>query len=191
MLKVDRQALFEDLYSQVHALHTNWRMYVTFYGSRESIDVVRRAAHFTFGRIQRLLFDAIVLGLDTLLEESETRGHVSASIDTLLRCMSEEENKTVGRQLRRDLKHIRSYCQEIFDYRNSLVAHRNLKAALEIEPPDAIKFRTVTNAIKDISALLNRVCELYGAGLPCDFHPEREPDVFDANLLLERLARLT
>src|SRR6185437_16628650 len=99
-------------------------------GSRDAVAVVqRREWHFTFGTIQMLLREAIVLHLDQLLEYSSTTKGPQASIDMLIDWLPAEHAKQ-RRLLKARLKALRTRCESVSITRNRDGAHRDLAVAL-------------------------------------------------------------
>jgi hypothetical protein len=184
-----RQALFEDVFSQLHRLHMHWWMYVTFFGDRQAVETVRRAASRTFAEINELLLEAIVLDLSRLLAQTRgKRGERNACVQALLGLGSVEDKKSMS-PLYKDLERVKSRCATVFDWRKRVVAHRSQDTALK-GPPPKIYIRTVRQALVDLSSLLQSVSDVYGMNMRCDFGPDTEPDQFDADVLLARVATL-
>jgi hypothetical protein len=186
-----RQALFEDVYGQMHRLHTHWRLYVTFFGSREAVEVVSRAGMFTFGVLQDVLFEAIVLGLDRLLASSSADGdRPQASVARLVTWIPQED-AGLARELRKRLTRLRADCTQVTERRKRIVAHRDLAIALKDSSLDDVGIRTVRHALEELSAILTSLSAKYYGGMPCNFRPDMDADAFDADVLLERLAQLS
>jgi hypothetical protein len=183
----DRQALFEDLFGQLHYLHTYWRLYVTFFGSREATEIVSRAAPYTFGHIQKLLIDAIILRIDQLLESATTGGKQQASIARLVDWIPPQDVE-LARELTKRLDELRLRAQSIAAHRDRLGAHRDLDVVLQRSRPGDIKTSTVRHLIGQFSAIMTILSNRYHGGMPCDFHPDEEADAFDADVFLARLA---
>jgi hypothetical protein len=180
-----RQALFEDAYSQLYQLHTHWRLYVTFFGDRDATTVVRDAAPFTFGTFQALLIDAVVLGIDQLLEAEERKGQ-PASIATLIKAMPPQD-APLKRDLKKRLQELRRVCAPVAVHRDRLVAHRDAAVVLNPEQVPNLSVKHVRIALSELSDVLDIVSKKYHGGMSCAFLPDDDPDTFDADLLLALL----
>lgn len=183
-----RQALFEEIWDQMYRLHTNWRLYSTLFGDRQAVDVLLRSAIITFGAIQHLVREAIILGIQRLLDPgSGNRGRKTASIESLLALMPPTD-APLRRRLRKDLDRLRRDCDDISKWRHRRIAHRDLSTALEEhpEPLEPIKIQTVWTALNGLSAMLGTFSAHYQLGMSCDF--EGAITDLDADELLRRLA---
>ena len=126
-----RQALFEEIWDQMYRLHTNWRLWVTLFGDRNAVDVLIKSAWVTFGAIQYLVHDEIILGIQRLLNpRSGKRGRSAASMESLLALMAPAD-AALRRRLSRDLDQLRRDCVDISKWRHRRIAHRDLSTALE------------------------------------------------------------
>jgi hypothetical protein len=166
-------------------------LYVTFFGSRKAVEAVSRAGMFTFGALQDVLIEAIVLGLDRLLAFSSGDGdRPQASVARLVTWMPPED-AGLARELRKRLARLKRDCTKVSERRKRLVAHRDLAIVLKQSSLEDIRIRTVRHALEELSAILTSLSEKYYGGMPCNFHPDTEADPFDADVLLARLAKLS
>lgn len=178
------QALFEDVYGQMHSLHTRWRIYVTFFGSRDAVGIARSVAPHTFGQLQAILSAAIILGIDQLLE---SHGHKTPASMAILVARMPETDAVLQRTLRRRLGRLRAQCKAISAQRNQLLAHRDLEAILDPSLLNAPTVRSVRMAITELSSILDELSAKHHGGMSCAFSPDTDPDVFDADVLLASL----
>ena len=178
------QALFEEVYSHLHTIHAHWRMHATLF-SADAVPTLREIAPFTFGIIQGLLIDRVVLGIDQLLEQAGRS--TPASLATLVSRIPDDDAAT-RRALTRRLTRLRTICEAISVHRNKVIAHREISVVVDGESMPRLGAQQIRKAIHELSEVLDIMStRYYGGTMSCLFRPDVDPSPFDADILIAAL----
>lgn len=154
--------LYSALWQHVAVMFVHWLEYVELFGTKPSrIDVLNRAAPHFFRMIQDALWDVALLHLARITDPAFSgKDKPNLSIQALPSLVSDpklnaEVQNAVGIAL--------SATNFARDWRNRLIAHRDLKLALEqpTAPLADETLRQVSDALKSLEALLNVLARYY------------------------------
>jgi len=76
--------LIEELHAEAISLQQFWLLHQQLYGKRKHVELMRASALVSFGLIQKLLREAIFLGIQRFLDPSWMRGHKTASLEQVI-----------------------------------------------------------------------------------------------------------
>ena len=88
-----QRVLFEQLWNHMFRLHTHWRMWNELFGRIDPPKILIKTAPITFGAIQDVLREAIILGIHRLIDPAKSRSHRTASLETLIATMPERTTR--------------------------------------------------------------------------------------------------
>jgi hypothetical protein len=167
------ETLFNEVWDELHRLHTTWALYFGLYGTRDNVELLRSTALVSFGAIQELLIEAIYLRTHRLLEEAVSRGKQRASMESLIQNLPETAS-TLRRHLKKRLAGVRRDCANIAEWRDRQVAHRDLATALRQHPSPLppVQARAVGRTIEILAKSLTAISDKCGHDRPYDVHQE-------------------
>ena len=185
--QVQLRRLFKEVRNQLYRLHTHWTPYLALYGQPRTVELLRASAMVTFGAVQAVLIEAIYIGTQRLLDQSSPRrGHPTASIESLIRFLP-PGSAALRRRLRPELEQARKKCVQLAEWRDRVVAHRDLATALDEHPMrlGAVKASTVGDVIQFLAGALTAISEEldYDSG----YNPHQELADLDVHELIRRL----
>ena len=125
--------LFEEVRNQLYRLQTHWTLYVFLYGERKTVELLRKTAIVTFGALQELLIEAIYTGTHRLIDAGISRGRRTASMESLLYYLPSSA-APLRRRLQKHLDAVRRNCEQLTEWRNRHVAHRDAATVLREHP---------------------------------------------------------
>ena len=152
---------------------------------------MRSAAPICFGVIQGLLRDGIILGIQRLLEQGQKQGRQRASLESLVKMtpVVGAEDAAVVRRLKTLRKAMHHGARSVDEWRNRLVAHRDLPTVLDTHPVplSAVKIR----AARELIDLITKFLVSYGDHFMHESVNLETPDLdADTLIFLLKSARL-
>jgi hypothetical protein len=153
--------VYSALSNELSLCSYTWRRYVELFGTSEDrIDVLNKSASNFFGLIERVMWDDTLLHLARLTDPSTTMGRKNLSVYGLQELITDAKLKERISELANSVRERTKFAR---DWRNRLLAHRDLDIALErpAKPLEAVSRKNVEDALASIGVLLNEVDALY------------------------------
>lgn len=152
---------FHALWQEIVLLHINWKEYVTLFGTNEKrIDRLNKAAPAFFRMIQDELWSTTLLHIARLLDPPRSVGKANLTVRNFTGLVDEKLKMPLAILIDKaveDTKFAR-------DWRNRIIAHRDLSLALEdgsAEPLEAASRTHVNTALARLADVLNVVEKHY------------------------------
>lgn len=124
--------IIEKLHYEVLLIHTKWEMYrQLFRHSDARLQLLSERTYAFFSLIQRVLMNDIRLSLSKLIDPARTGKHDNLSFAHLGQLMEENGDLVLSPKLSQTLCDLEKECKEIQTYRNKLLAHSDLKTAMQ------------------------------------------------------------
>jgi hypothetical protein len=147
---------FNELWRDVATVHTKWLEYLHLYDTKESLDLLNRAAPRFFRMIQDIMWNDIVLHVARLTDK--TKGVLS--VWHLPKLVNNVNVKGNVEDLVKEAVDKSKFCTE---WRHNYIAHRNLELATDpkatqLDPGDK---KQLDDALDSITAILNAVSAHY------------------------------
>jgi len=152
--------LFNDLREQVAYLYLKWDEYVELFGAKPSrIKLLNKAAPRFFWIVQKSLWEDIILHIARLTDHCKTSGKANITIKRLVSLVDDQLEPHVSERVKTAEQKVK-LCR---DYRNKLLAHRDLKLALrpKAKPLKDASREEVREALESLAAVLNSISEHY------------------------------
>ena len=139
--------------------------YKQLFGSHESVKVLNNSAATTFGIIQNLFYECIILFIGRLLDAKEMGKYVNLSLEKILSDFPLEGNsELMGR-----LNDLRESSNDVLFYRNKLFGHRDYEVAFKLfesfrdEDEDEIGFKRIgpgrlLEVTENVVRFINEMC---------------------------------
>jgi hypothetical protein len=152
---------FYALWQEITLLHINWKEYAELFGTSEKrIERLNQAAPAFFRMIQDELWNATLLHIARLVDSPKTSGQANLTIRNLTDLVDVELKMPLATLIDKaveDAKFAR-------DWRNKIIAHRDLSLALEdgtSEPLTPASRADVNKALAELAEVLNAVQHHY------------------------------
>ncbi|MGA8871039.1 MAG: hypothetical protein WB460_07870 [Candidatus Acidiferrales bacterium] len=174
--------LFHALEHDLTWIHWRWKQLRILFGDKPSrVDLLNQSASFFFYLVQRVFFEDTLLGIARLVSSEKSAGHEVLTIRRLEKLVSDQIRPEVSALIERT----KDAAKFAVDYRNNLIAHRNLALSLHRDDhtlPDATR-EQVEAALGALRDVLNCV-----EGHYCHAHSVYDsPSPHDAEELLQVL----
>lgn len=154
--------LFYALNQEVEWLYMKWYEYITLYGTEPSrIDLMNKVAPLFFRVVQDSLFEATLLHIARLTDPPKSAGKENLTVKRIPLLVSDQRLSGVLKSKIEVAVQKSEFCR---DWRNRLIAHQDLKLAIEEEginllPP--ANREMVQKALDSIADVLNTVIYHY------------------------------
>lgn len=149
--------LFYALNQEVEWLYMKWNEYIALYGTEPSrIDLLNKAAPLFFRVVQDSLFEGTLLHITRLTDPPKSAGKENLTIQRILPLVSDQPLSGILKSKIEVAVQKSEFCR---DWRNRLIAHQDLKLAIEkgINPLKPANRELVKKALDSIADVLNAV----------------------------------
>jgi hypothetical protein len=149
--------LFYALNQEVEWLYMKWNEYIALYGTEPSrIDLLNKAAPLFFRVVQDSLFEGTLLHITRLTDPPKSAGKENLTIQRILPLVSDQRLSGILKSKIEVAVQKSEFCR---DWRNRLIAHQDLKLAIEkgINHLKPANQELVKKALDSIADVLNAV----------------------------------
>jgi hypothetical protein len=158
--QVDVESVLKCIWNEVVWLDNRWLVCQSLFGSNKSdLDTLNQRTGTIFRIFQGSIIDDIILSIAKLLDPAKSRvrreERLNATFNLVLEKLPPHVPEPTRRKLAEDIASLRGHCDTLLQHRNRRIAHADLKAALDEEPPDKVTVRTIIEAIALAKVLLN------------------------------------
>jgi hypothetical protein len=153
--------LFCALDQEVEWLYMKWDEYIALYGTKSSrIDLMNKVAPLFFHVVQDSLFEGTLLHITRLTDPPNSSGKENLTIRRIPLLVSDQRLSGVLKSKIEVAVQKSKFCR---DWRNRLIAHQDLKLAIEegINPLPPANREMVQKALDSIADVLNAVIYHY------------------------------
>jgi len=160
MLPGQMQEPMQMVYQDVCSLRMKVGLFIQVYGeSTQQVDLLNRIAALFFRVCQDAQFHDIVLCLCRLSEKSRSQGRTNLSLQFLVENVDRERYGQLRCLLDEKIEDLVAMTRELRQYRNRLIAHRDLETARGAEPLPELVMSRVTGATERVEDLFYLVLE--------------------------------
>lgn len=153
--------LFYALNQEVEWLYMKWNEYIALYGTKPSrIDLLNKVAPLFFRVVQDSLFEGTLLHITKLTDPPKSAGKENLTIQRIPPLVSDQRLFGVLKSKIEVAVQKSEFCR---DWRNCLIAHQDLKLAIEegINPLQPANREMVQKALDSIADVLNALTYHY------------------------------
>jgi AbiU2 len=152
---------FHALWQEIALLHINWKEFVTLFGTNDKrIERLNKAAPAFFRMIQDELWSATLLHIARLLDPPRSVGKANLTVRNFTDLVDEQLKMPLAKLIDKAVEETKF----ARDWRNRLIAHRDLSLALEdssAEPIQPASKTHVDTALARLSDIINAVGNHY------------------------------
>jgi len=146
--------------SEVLRIRWDWDLYRFLYGvSQERIALLDRTGTLVFRRLHWLLLDHVLLGVCRITEPGKGR---NLTLETLIDQTREPKHAGLVSRLHEHLAEARARRRSIKQRRDRMIAHTDLKIALEAKPLSELSRAKISKAFEPIVAFLKAYGDHFG-----------------------------
>lgn len=178
--------VYHELFEEVAELHFEWGEYRRLFAtSDERIELLNQVGGHFFGMIQRTLFDRVVLHLSQLLEGPRVSGHQVLGLPQLADSLDPGPLKD---EICRLIDDATTKCMEVRRWRDTRVAHRSLKLAMQENRNTGISRAMIEDVLQTTRDIMNSVQSHYFSSTT-DYQDQQCPSGGDADAICAYLER--
>lgn len=152
---------FHALWQEIALLHINWREYVTLFGTNEKrIDRLNKSAPAFFRMLQDELWSSILLHIARLVDSPQTAGKANLTVRNFTHLVHEDLKMPLAILIGQAVADA-AFARE---WRNRVIAHRDLSLALQDGAAEALKSTPRSNVdavLASLAAVMNAVQKHY------------------------------
>jgi len=140
---------FERMKKEVFLLQIHRQIYhQLFHHSQERIDILNRCGHEVFICLQISFETEMLMLLSRITDAPGIKDQQRLSFQQFHKLIEQSGDHALSKKLRNSIKKIRKKREELQDHRNKLLAHLDLKTAMEEGPsPDRVTLKKIDEAI--------------------------------------------
>jgi hypothetical protein len=169
------QRSFDEICQEVNLLSSAWTQFKDLYNSGEEQNkLLNTLAPGFFVTVYDALLDKVLLNISVLTDPAKTGKKNNLSLKQLCEQFAEID-KGLGEQLNDLENDVMVKCASIRDYRNKLIAHRDLVAVIS-DPDFGLTVSSVDEAISSICIFLKKLMPYFGKDLDLSFIPEGDAE---------------
>lgn len=152
---------FKDEYEQLSydltLLYFQWIMYSQIYDTNQlRIDLLNETAPVFFRDLHRMLIRDIIVGIARITDPAKVSGRTNLTLEHLANLIDPKKQPGLAARVASALTDVKLNVVPIREYRNKIVAHRDLNVAMGAAPP-GVTFKQIREALSKCAALLNAI----------------------------------
>jgi hypothetical protein len=161
----DIKELMEPLRIETIFLHEAWKIFEQLYFDRGKAELAYRSANNFFVFVARAAVDSMLSAVARLGDPPSTCNRENLSLSYLVETVEKVVPPEVKREMRRHLSAFDNASEPVREWRNKMLAHKDLRAALgEGLLPSGVTPETMRDVLSEITAILNVIDMYYGEG---------------------------
>lgn len=154
----DLENLLNAVNKQVIQLSYRWKIFCQLFDSgQDNIELLNKSGSNVFELFQRLVLDDAMISLSRLTDLGKSKSSENTSVRNLLeKARSHLESSTVT-EVEAQITKLDNYVLNIRKHRNKVLAHSDLKHALNAAALPSVTYDELESAMRTLQSIVNKI----------------------------------